>query len=191
MYSRNPVRSAFVASVFLVFAATGAQANELIEKFYGSYVGSGSARVLDENAIEERDLDVTVESFKDDGFTLKWITVVRGANGARTGEDVKRREVEEKFVPVEDKENVFILAPTGGLFQKSELPNPLLGEAVRWAAIKGDVMTVYSLAINEAGGSEMQVYRRSLTEKGMDITFMRLQDEDVKVRMSGTLVRTQ
>lgn len=52
-------------------------------------------------------------------------------------------------------------------------------------------MTVYSLAINQAGGSELQVYRRSLTEKGMDITFMRLQDEEVKVRMSGTLVRTQ
>jgi len=37
----------------------------------------------------------------------------------------------------------------------------------------------------------LQVYRRSLTEKGMDIRFMRLQDEDVKVRMSGKLVRTQ
>ena len=191
MHSRNPIRSAFVASLFLVFAATGAQANELVEKFYGFYVGSGSAKVLGEDEIEERDLDVTIESFKDDGFTLKWITVVRGANGARTGEDVKRREVEENFVPVEDKENVFILAPTGELFQKSELPNPLLGEAVRWAAIKGNDMTVYSLAINETGGSELQVYRRSLTEKGMDITFMRLQDEDVKVRMSGTLVRTQ
>lgn len=191
MMSRNPVRSALAASVLLVFAASGAQANELIEKFYGSYVGSGSAQVLDAGETEERDLDVTIESFKDDGFTLKWITVVRGANGARTSDDVKRREVEENFVPVEDKENVFIIAPEGGLFQKSELPNPLLGEAVRWAAIKGNDMTVYSLAINQAGGSELQVYRRSLTEKGMDITFMRLQDEEVKVRMSGTLVRTQ
>lgn len=189
--SRNPVRSALAASVLLVFAASGAQANELIEKFYGSYVGSGSAQVLDAGETEERDLDVTIESFKDDGFTLKWITVVRGANGARTSDDVKRREVEENFVPVEDKENVFIIAPEGGLFQKSELPNPLLGEAVRWAAIKGNDMTVYSLEINQAGGSELQVYRRSLTEKGMDITFMRLQDEEVKVRMSGTLVRTQ
>lgn len=191
MMSRNPVRSALAASVLLVFAASGAQANELIEKFYGSYVGSGSAQVLDAGETEERDLDVTIERFKDDGFTLKWITVVRGANGARTSDDVKRREVEENFVPVEDKENVFIIAPEGGLFQKSELPNPLLGEAVRWAAIKGNDMTVYSLAINQDGGSELQVYRRSLTEKGMDITFMRLQDEEVKVRMSGTLVRTQ
>lgn len=53
------------------------------------------------------------------------------------------------------------------------------------------MMIVYSLAINENGGSELQVYRRSLTDKGMSISFVRLQDEDVKVRMSGELVRTQ
>ena len=142
--------------------------------------GAGSSRSRRDN-----------RELQDDGFTIQWITVVRGANGARTGDDVKRREVTENFIPVEDKENVFVLAPKGGLFQKSELPNPLLGDAVRWAAIDGNDMTIYSLAISETGGSELQVYRRSLTEKGMDIRFMRLQDEDVKVRMSGKLVRTQ
>lgn len=191
MYPRTPIRAALAASVLLLLAATGAPANETVAKFYGTYVGSGSAEITKSGETEARDLDVTVERYKDEGFTLKWITVVRGANGARTGDDVRRREVEENFVPVEDKANVFVLAPQGGLFQKSELPNPLLGEAMRWAAIEGDDMTVYSLAINQTGGSELQVYRRSLTEKGMDITFMRLQDEDVKVRMSGTLVRTQ
>ena len=65
------------------------------------------------------------------------------------------------------------------------------GNAVRWAAINGNTMTVYSLAINATGGSELQVYRRSLTDKGMSIRFLRLQDEEVKVRMSGELVRTQ
>jgi hypothetical protein len=97
----------------------------------------------------------------------------------------------ENFIPVEEKENVFVLSPKGGLFQKSEPPNPLRGDAVRWAAIENNAMTVYSLAINEHGGSELQVYRRSLTDKGMAISFMRLQDEDVKVRMSGNLVRTK
>ena len=167
----------------------GGHANDAVEKFYGSYVGSGTAEVGSKTQI--RDLDVTIESYKDEGFTLKWITVVRGADGARTGDDVKRREVSENFIPIEDKENVFVLAPKGGLFQKSDLPNPLLGDAVRWAALEGDDMTVYSLAISDTGGSELQVYRRSLTAKGMDITFMRLQDEQVKVRMSGTMVRTK
>ncbi|CAN0558135.1 unnamed protein product [Laminaria digitata] len=191
MNPRTLIRTALVAASFVFVATNGAFANEAVSKFYGSYVGSGNAEVLDRKQQEVRDLDVTIESFKDEGFTIQWITVVRGANGARTGDDVKRREVTENFIPVEDKENVFVLAPKGGLFQKSELPNPLLGDAVRWAAIDGNDMTIYSLAISETGGSELQVYRRSLTEKGMDIRFMRLQDEDVKVRMSGKLVRTQ
>lgn len=191
MIPRTLIRTALVAATFVLVAANGALANEAITKFYGSYVGSGSAEVLDREEKEVRDLDVTIQSFKEDGFTIKWITVVRGANGDRTGDDVKRREVEENFIPVEDKENVFVLAPKGGLFQKSELPNPLLGDAVRWAAVDGSDMTIYSLAIDQFGGSELQVYRRSLTEKGMNIRFMRLQDEDVKVRMNGKLVRTQ
>jgi len=115
--------------------------------------------VLDGNGQEVRDLDVTLERYKNEGFTLKWITVIRDA---------------------ED-----------GLFQKSEPPNPLRGDAVRWAAIEGDAMTAYSLAISETGGPELQVYRRTLTDKGMLIRFMRLQGEDVKVRMSGELVRTE
>lgn len=184
-------RTLIAVGLLLTTGAATASAEETVEKFFGSYVGSGKAERLGTNVRETRDLDVTIERFKDDGFTLKWITVIRGEDGGRTGPDVKRREVEENFVPVEDKENVFVLSPKGGLFQKSELPNPLHGDAVRWAAVEGNAMTVYSLAISENGGSELQVYRRSLTKKGMDITFLRLQDEAVKIRMSGELVRAR
>jgi hypothetical protein len=190
----HATRTLLAASAFLaagIILSGGARADDVVEKFFGNYVGAGNAVILGKDRRETRDLDVTVERFKNGGFTLKWITVIRDAAGSRTGADVKRREVEENFVPVEDKENVFILSPKGGLFQKSELPNPLHGDAVRWAAIEDNAMTVYSLAINAQGGSELQVYRRSLTDKGMSISFMRLQDEDVKVRMSGDLVRTK
>jgi hypothetical protein len=186
-----PIRAFIVAATLLVINQGTAQANELVEKFFGSYVGSGTADILHTKQKEVRDLDVTVESLKEDGFTLKWITVIRGADGDRTGADVKRREVEEHFAPVKDRESLYVLASEGGLFHKSELPNPLLGEAVRWAAVEGNDMTVYSLAISESGGSELQVYRRTLTAKGMDIKFMRLQDESIQVRMQGTLVRTK
>ncbi len=165
----------FVLVLLLAAVALPAQADEDISRFFGTYVGSGNAENIAQG----------------DGFVLKWITVVRGEDGARTGEDVKRREVEETFIPAKDRPNVFIPAPNGRLFQKAETPNPLDGEAARWAAIEGNAMTVYSLAISEGGGAELQVYRRALTEKGMDISFLRLHDEDVVLRMKGTLVRTQ
>ena len=161
------------------------------EGFYGSFVGSGTAKRVAEKKTEQRDLDVTVEAYKKGGFTIKWITVIRGTNGARVGDDVKRRAVEENFMPLEDRAGVFVLAPKGGLFQKAELPNPLRGEPMRWATVAKGAMTIYSMAIGDDGGSELQVYRRTLTEKGMDISFLRMRDETVVVRMEGTLVRTK
>ena len=104
---------------------------------------------------------------------------------------MKRREVEESFIPLEDKEDVYVLAPKGGLFQKAELPNPLRGEPMRWATVENGAMTVYSMAIGDNGGSELHVYRRTLTEKGMDISFLRMRDEIVEVQMEGKLVRTK
>ena len=180
-----------VIAAVLPISAGIALAAEEYGKFYGSYVGSGIAKRISESITEQRDLDVTVEAFKNDGFTVKWITVVRGTDGARIGDDVKRREVEENFIPHEDKENVFILAPKGSMFKKAELPNPLRGEPMRWVTFENGAMTVYSMAINENGGSELQVYRRTLTEKGMDLSFLRMQNEKVLVRMTGTLVKTK
>ena len=147
----------FPFALFLLLAAVAlpAQADEDISRFFGTYVGSGNAENIARGDVEVRDLDVTITAHKDDGFVLKWITVVRGEDGARTGEDVKRREVEETFIPAKDRPNVFIPAPNGGLFQKAETPNPLDGEAARWAAIEGNAMTVYSLAISEGGGAEL------------------------------------
>ena len=81
-----PIRAFLVAAALLVIHPSMAQANELAEKFFGSYVGSGTADILATGQKEDRDLDVTIESFKEDGFTLKWITVIRGADGARTGD---------------------------------------------------------------------------------------------------------
>ncbi len=169
----------------------GALGAEGPEEFYGSYVGSGTAKRVIENVTEQRDLDVTVEEYKNGGFTIKWITVVRGTDGDRVADDVKRREVEENFIPLEDKEDVFILAPKGGLFQKAELPNPLRGEPMRWATLENGAMTIYSMAINDNGGSELQVYRRTLTDKGMDISFLRMRDEVIELQMQGELVRTK
>jgi hypothetical protein len=186
------VRASAVAIVGLLILATpGARAeDEMVKPFVGNYVGSGTAENMAAKNREVRDLDVSITPFKDDGFTIKWITVIRDEAGARTDPDVKRRLVSGHLMPVEDKENLFVLAPDGGLFQKSETPDLLKGDAVRWASIDGSSMIVYSLAIGAAGGSELQVYRRTLTEKGMDVVFVRLKDEAVVVRMTGQLVRT-
>ena len=191
MRSLKSLLTVVVVTASIPIGAGIALADKHQEGFYGSYVGSGTAKRVVENKTEKRDLDVTIEAYKNNGFTIKWITVVRGADGARVGDDVKRREVEESFTPFADKEGVFILSPKSGLFKKSELPNPLRGEPMRWATVEKGAMTIYSMAISDDGGSELQVYRRTLTEKGMDISFLRMRDEAIEVQMEGKLVRTK
>ena len=77
------------------------------------------------------------------------------------------------------------------MFSKAELPNPLAGEPMRWAAVDGDALTVYSAGIAEKGALEAQIYRRMLTKNGLDVIFLRLEDEQVMLRAGGKLTRTE
>jgi len=189
MYHRNAF---YLASIVIaLLALTGpASAEEHLARFFGSYVGSGKAVHPIHGGAEVRAMDVTVEPYKDDGFRLKWITVIHPADGPAE-HPIKRRETEENFVPSDWNSAVFISAPRGGMFTKAELPNPLEGEPMRWAAVDGDALTVYSAGIAASGALEAQIYRRTLTKNGLDVIFLRLEDEQVMLRADGQLTRTE
>ena len=180
-----------ITALIVILLASPAVADRLDAKFYGSYVGSGVAENLEENITELRDLNVIIEPYKNDGFRLKWITVVHNPAGRRTSEGAKHREVKENFLPVENRENVYVLAPRGGTFKKAELPNPLLGGPALWATVEEDAISVYSIAIDDTGATELQIYRRDWTEEGLDMSFLRMLNEKVLVRMTGKLVKTK
>ena len=185
-------RIASAVALIVVFAITSpAVAGSHLDAFFGAYVGSGKAERLRDGVIENRDLDVTIKPYKSNGFEMTWITVIRDADGARTGAGVRRREVEEQFIPFDNQDGVYVLAPKGGLFKKAELPNPLRGEPMRWAAIDGKTLTIYSMAISPDGSSELQIYHRTLTERGLAVAFLRMQDEETRLRFTGELVRTE
>lgn len=186
----TPASFRVLAFAAVLLLAIPAYAQNALEPFVGTYVGSGIGEREGEPD-EQRDMDVTIEPYKNEGFTLKWITVIRGPSGERAGADVKRRQIEEQFLPSEEMGGIYIRAPQGTLFKKAELPNPLRGEPMRWASIHGQTMTVYSLGITAEGGSELQIYHRTLTPNGMDANFLRMQDEQVKLRVTGNLVRTE
>lgn len=171
------------------FAGPASAAGEL-DAFMGAFVGTGIAERHGVEA-EKRDLDVMIEPYKSTGFTIRWITVMLGPDGERAGPDVRRRALEDNFIPSEDMEGVFILAPQGGLFTRAELPNPLKGEPMRWASVADGTLTIYSIGISATEGTELQIYHRTLTESGMDINFLRMHDEEVELRVHGALIRTE
>ena len=177
--------------VAMLLIAGPVWAADLMEPFYGSFVGTGMATYPGTDRSEQRDLDVMIEPAKRGGFTRQWITVTRDQEGGRTGIGVKRRAVENTFLPYNEREGVYVLEPENGIFTKTKLPNPLRGEPMRWASVEGDMLTVYSMAITDDGGSEMQIYRRQLTPTGLKIDFLRMEDENVEVRVDGELVRAE
>ena len=67
-----------------------AHAEATLDDFFGNYVGGGLAE-RDDGSSEERDMDIAIVPYKQNGFTLNWITVIRDEAGTRTGPDVKRR----------------------------------------------------------------------------------------------------
>ena len=184
------VAAVLLAAPVLMTAAVHAQDQSMVEPFMGTFVGSGVGK-REGKPDEQRDMDVTIEGYKNGGFTVSWITVIRGPSGERAGADVKRREIEENFLPSEDIADVYVRAPEGTLFKKAELPNPLRGEPMRWASIHDGTLTIYSLGITAEGGSELQIYHRTLTENGIEANFLRMKDEHVVLRVIGKLTRTK
>ncbi len=186
----NQSRIFLVLAIGLLLAAP-ASAQNSIERFFGNFVGAGTAVRPGVEAIELRDMDITIGAYKKTGFTIKWITIIRGPQGERAGPNVRRREIEEDFLPSNDLDDIFILAPKGGMFTRARLPNPLEGDPMRWASLAGDTLTIYSLGIAAKGGAELQIYHRTLTATGLESHFLRMQDEVVVVQVDGELTRTQ
>src|SRR3546814_12827442 len=79
---RAPILPAACAGLLaLALTAAPAHADGAVDRFVGSFVGSGTATVDDEQggaaSAETRDLDVTIRPSEEGGFTNAWITGVR------------------------------------------------------------------------------------------------------------------
>jgi hypothetical protein len=62
------------------------------------------------------------------------------------------------------------------------------GDPVRWAALDGNSLYVYSFVVLDDGRYELQVYERERTDKGIDLRFQRLVDGQPIREIVGTTV---
>ena len=163
----------------LPFAGVAAQGTVSISAFYGKWSGSG---VSESNVslyfrLTSRDLDVSIAP-QGDGFVVDWTTVQR-QRGDPENPTPERKSSALRFVPT-DRPNVW--RATGS-------SDPLLDELYAWARLKGQTLTVHTLAIAEDGGYEMQVYDRTLTGDGMDLNFTRVRDGKTLKNITGSLLK--
>jgi len=164
-------------SVMIVAQARAAS----IEPFVGSYHGTTIEHA--ENELQARDLDVVIKE-TERGFIVDWSTVIHKPDGRE-----KTVSLDVEFYATE-RADIYGSAMRSGLFGKRIPNDPLKGEPFFWARIVDKTLTIHALYINDEGGYEMQVYKRTLDDDGnLDLIFRRFRDGEQIRDVTGKLTR--
>jgi hypothetical protein len=155
-----------------------------MEEFFGAYVGEAFV----EGTQQFRDIIVSVEPIRN-GFSIYTSTVIRdGPQRAVRG--VKWRAETQSFIET-DVPYVYEPLVRKSLFAKKHEPNILAGDTLAWASVRGRTLGVYAINVLEDGHYELRVFERTLTELGMDISFIRYRDGLPIRELKGRLARTK
>jgi hypothetical protein len=184
---RAPRLSALL--LFLGLACAGAPGSwaASLEPFFGTYVGVAEVSDLQNGEVRERDMDIVIEPYREDGFRIHWVNVTL-VDGERAVPGVERRVQTVLFEPAEDHD-FFVEAQESNPFRERGETRPMRGDPVRWASLDDQGLHVYSFMVLEDGRYELQIYDRSLTDIGIDIRFQRIVDGEVVRRITGTTAR--
>ena len=164
-------------SVMIVAQARAAS----IEPFVGSYHGTTIEHA--KNELQARDLDVVIKE-TERGFIVDWSTVIHKPDGRE-----KTVSLDVEFYATE-RADIYGSAMRSGLFGKRIPNDPLKGEPFFWARIVDKTLTIHALYINDEGGYEMQVYKRTLDDDGnLDLIFRRFRDGEQIRDVTGKLTR--
>ncbi len=175
---------------FLIAVAIGLPASASaigIEDFYGIY--KGNTVTESPTGFEVRYLDVAITPKKKgepkEGFVIARQTAIPRADGT-----YKYTNFEIHFRQTE-RDNVFRSAMRKDVFGNQVPLDPFKGDPFFWSTLKGSKLTVYGLLITPDGDYELQAYERTLTEKGIDISFYRVRQRETTKVVEGSLVRVK
>lgn len=179
MFGRVLTAAAVLVPLVVAFPAMAQDLS--IKAFHGLWKGSAvsESEVSSHFRVTARDLDVEIRPFAVGGFSLRWSTVLRQAGDPNAPkEELKQATVE------------FIPDPTRtGVWREDRQADPMSGQALHWARIAEQTLTVYSLGVREDGKADLQVYDRTLSALGMKLKFTRLVDGEEVRSASGQLVK--
>jgi archaellin len=158
--------------------ATGQAAERTIDDFYGEYVGRSVAG----KDVSARDINVTIAASKY-GFNISWSTVTY-----RTGSEAKRKAYSIDFAKTK-RDKIYQSSMRKNVFGKRVPNDPIKGDPYVWARIADDTLSVYALIVTSAGGYDMQVYNRTLTDAGLRLEFTRFLEGETLKTITGELTR--
>lgn len=170
--------------LLLVFPARADGQDVSIEDFFGAYVGDA----MIEGTMQFRDIIVNIEPIRN-GFSIYTSTVIR-TGPKRATSDVKWRAETQSFAQT-DVPHVYEPMIRKSMFSKKRDPNMMAGDTLAWASIRGHTLGVYAMNVLEDGHYELRVFERTLTDLGMDMSFIRYNDGVPVRELKGSLARTK
>jgi len=81
------------------------------------------------------------------------------------------------------------LAGRPGLYRAADSGDPIAGQEMSWARIRGATLTVYLMGIDPDGTYELQRYDRTVGPGGMQLTFTRERDGEKVRKVTGRMVK--
>lgn len=169
--------------ILLLLAAAGtAQARDVS---IGAFEGVWRGNALSESDISThfrvtaRDMDVEIRTGGDGNFSVRWATILRQTGDPNAPEEVLK-EAKVFFVPDPDRKKVW---------RAAKPVDPMSGDGYYWARLSGQTLTVYGLGVAGDGTAELQVYRRTLTDLGMELEFTRTVDGQPVRTAKGKLIK--
>jgi hypothetical protein len=179
--------AAALALIALTLAAPAGARAASLEPLFGTYVGVAQVEDIAKGDVRHRDMDIVIEPYGQGGFKIQWVNVSL-VDGKRAVPGVERRVQNLLFEPAQDR-GFFMEAAESSPFREREETRPMRGDPVRWASLDDQGLHVYSFVVLEDGRYELQVYDRTLTDIGLDISFQRIVDGSVMRRVTGTTAR--
>jgi hypothetical protein len=183
----EPRLAAAVALIALMLATPADARAASLEPLFGTYVGVAQVEDIAKGDVRHRDMDIVIEPYGQGGFKIQWVNVSL-VDGKRAVPGVERRVQNVLFEPAQDR-GFFMEAAESSPFREREETRPMRGDPVRWASLDDQGLHVYSFVVLEDGRYELQVYDRTLTDIGLDISFQRIVDGSVMRRVTGTTAR--
>jgi hypothetical protein len=172
-------RSWLMAMLLLLAAAAPAVAEDGLGGFVGRFRGTAEAEAADRFfVVPLRDVAMELQR-EGNGFRLAWSTLIRAAEDGADSDDTRLRATELHFVP----------GPSPGTFLTGAAIEPFNGRPGAWAILAGNRLTVHVLAIDAAGGWEMQTYERTLEGDVMTLRFTGLAPGRPELVVTGRLTR--
>jgi hypothetical protein len=178
-------RHVLLATGLVLVSTIAAADDRSIRDFEGEWHGV-EVRTNDQNLkATPQDLDFRL-SPEGDGFHMEWITFERTADGG-----LERQKADASFAPT-DRPGVFAFRPGktslfSRLFGDPATANPLEGKTLLWARLDGATLTVYSLAIDDHGGFDLNRCARTLADRQMTVQYTRRSANDVILTLEGRL----